>query len=686
MVRVADVSLKKKMVGSFLVVSMAAVVMGLFGRYATSTIGLYLQKSSGESIPAIESLADMRDLANQFVQSQRGLLSAYLDAETLASEYGQIEAIKTRYRKESEAFEAMSRSPKVEAVWQACREAFAQWETVNADFFAKLKEMEATGILNPLPVHAATLKAKSAFDAAIARMGGRIYNLEEPDGTDWAAVATSLSSWGQVYKLSNAVIEEELMGIEVESALLERYLTQMDSFLERGFRPQAATIYQSDLLSTQRSISEAFEKIGAQVDRAVTINRELNTMARGICWEKQTQALHLLDQVTEALEADTRQMGVDGQHLYSRIQRMNYVIMTLALLLSVLFGLRMSSAVTSSLGQGILFSQGIAKGDLSSSLDDARKDEIGDLARALNTVVKSLHGMMDQINGGVQKLAGSSTELSAVSSQVKSGAEDTSDRSEAVSSAAEEMNTGIAFVASSVEEAAQNIASVASAAGQMASTIEEIGKSAGTAKDITDTAVAGTKSATEKVGALGQSAHEIGTISETISGISQQINLLALNATIEAARAGEAGRGFAVVASEIKDLAGETSTATEKIHHQVSDVQSQIESTVFEIGKVSKVVGQLEEIISVIASAMEEQAISTSEIAGNIDVASSKVGDVSHQVGENSATISAIARDIAGVNDSAREIHGSTEVLSRCAGEMNTLADELKAMTSRFTL
>ena len=244
MVRVADVSLKKKMVGSFLVVSMAAVVMGLFGRYATSTIGLYLQKSSGESIPAIESLADMRDLANQFVQSQRGLLSAYLDAETLASEYGQIEAIKTRYRKESEAFEAMSRSPKVEAVWQACREAFAQWETVNADFFAKLKEMEATGILNPLPVHAATLKAKSAFDAAIARMGGRIYNLEEPDGTDWAAVATSLSSWGQVYKLSNAVIEEELMGIEVESALLERYLTQMDSFLERGFRPQAATIYQ----------------------------------------------------------------------------------------------------------------------------------------------------------------------------------------------------------------------------------------------------------------------------------------------------------------------------------------------------------------------------------------------------------------------------------------------------------
>jgi len=54
-------------------------------------------------------------------------------------------------------------------------------------------------------------------------------------------------------------------------------------------------------------------------------------------------------------------------------------------------------------------------------------------------------------------------------------------------------------------------------------------------------------------------------VAEQINAIARQTNLLALNATIEAARAGDAGRGFAVVAGEVKELAGQTSEATEEI-------------------------------------------------------------------------------------------------------------------------
>ena len=64
---------------------------------------------------------------------------------------------------------------------------------------------------------------------------------------------------------------------------------------------------------------------------------------------------------------------------------------------------------------------------------------------------------------------------------------------------------------------------------------------------------------------LGTAAQEIGKVVETITEISEQVNLLALNATIEAARAGEAGKGFAVVANEIKDLARQTATDTGEI-------------------------------------------------------------------------------------------------------------------------
>uniref|UniRef100_UPI00260D049C MCP four helix bundle domain-containing protein n=1 Tax=Desulfoluna sp. TaxID=2045199 RepID=UPI00260D049C len=274
MLKISDIPLKQKLVGSFLLVSLATVVIGFFGRYAASTLGDSLQKATGESLPAIETMADMRDLAGQFVLAQQGLLNAYLSQEILQDEYAKLDVVRSEYAKRMKAFQAFPRSTAVDTAWQAYTRAFGDWLGENDIFFAKLKELEATGILNPLQLHADTLKAKGAFDAAITRMGGRIYSLEEADGTDWGVIAVSLSSWGTLYPLTNPVIEEELMSIEMEASSLERYLKQMDSLIERGFRSQAGGVYQQEMLPVQASISEAFSRIGVEVDKAVDINRE----------------------------------------------------------------------------------------------------------------------------------------------------------------------------------------------------------------------------------------------------------------------------------------------------------------------------------------------------------------------------------------------------------------------------
>ena len=68
---------------------------------------------------------------------------------------------------------------------------------------------------------------------------------------------------------------------------------------------------------------------------------------------------------------------------------------------------------------------------------------------------------------------------------------------------------------------------------------------------------------------LNTSSEQIGKVVKLIPTIAQQTNLLALNATIEAARAGEAGKGFAVVANEVKELAKQTTTATDEIASQI---------------------------------------------------------------------------------------------------------------------
>jgi methyl-accepting chemotaxis protein len=149
---------------------------------------------------------------------------------------------------------------------------------------------------------------------------------------------------------------------------------------------------------------------------------------------------------------------------------------------------------------------------------------------------------------------------------------------------------------------------------QMSASISEISKNTSEAARVANEAAdLGTRTGTA-MARLATSSEEIGQVVALIHSIASQTNLLALNATIESARAGEAGKGFAVVANEVKELARQTSQATESIRQKVDAIRSSAGESNAAVVQINDIINKINGAQNAIASAVEEQSVTMNDL------------------------------------------------------------------------
>jgi len=342
-------------------------------------------------------------------------------------------------------------------------------------------------------------------------------------------------------------------------------------------------------------------------------------------------------------------------------------------------GRRIAARLTSLSHTMTAMSQGRLDAEIGSAQDG---DEIGEMARALGVF---RDGMMraDQL-ASTQRAEQARKEerqrtmeeaakefdaaIAGVTGAVSEAASGLRQSAKTLSATAEESTRQVATVATASEQASTNVQTVASAAEELSASIAEIGRQVTQSARIAGKAVDDAKRTDMTVQGLNEAAQRIGEVVKLINDIAGQTNLLALNATIEAARAGEAGKGFAVVASEVKNLATQTSKATEDIAAQVNAIQTATGEAVTAIKGIGGTIGQINEIATTIAAAVEEQGAATKEISRNVQEAARGTSEVS-------STITNVSAAAESTGAAASQVLGATDALGRQSETLREVVD-----------
>ncbi|HEX7623914.1 MAG TPA: methyl-accepting chemotaxis protein [Anaeromyxobacteraceae bacterium] len=653
---------------SFAVAVGILAVVGALAFWSASSIRQRLAGVVSNTVPALQSLAELRDGQAKVMHAlYAGAVARGAEVRRLAA--GRVQMGFQQVDDATAAFEAVPHGADLAAMWSASHPPLAEWTEAAQQALLALTERDR-----------ATLGADArASDDAEKKLARAFATLESRHGAADSGLADLVAS-----------VRGEADVSRTEGEQAARRAVQ----LILGAVVAGAALLVGLALLLGRRIARTLDALRGEADRLSAAVRAGDLATRGDPGRVEAEFRGIVAGMNATMEAFGGPIQTTSGYL-ERLARGEVPPALTTEYRGDFNGIKDSlngciAAVNALLADTRRLVDAALRGDLSARADAAQhQGDFRAIVQGVNDTLDAVLHPIDEASRMLTRLA--ERDLTARVTGTYAG--DHARVKDAVNQTAEALNAALAQVARAAQEvssaAGQISASsqtVADGAAQQAASLQETGAQLDTMASMTQrsadhaqaadalargargAAAEGSSAMAEMSRAMADiqaSAHGTSQIIKDINEIAFQTNLLALNAAVEAARAGEAGRGFAVVAEEVRSLALRSKEAANK-------TEALIQQSVRQAGGGEATARQVGEKLSHIADAVAKVSDLVAEMAASIR--------------EQAAGIGQLQQALRSVDAVTQQTAATSEESSSAASELSGQAQELAATVGTFQL